>query len=234
MRQEPRALALIDVVLVVGVAIAVQSVLTPFTSRFASLGTALSVLALASILINHRGWSWRDFGLQGPGSLKQGIITVGQAMLALVCLVIIGALTSKGLSMFLDHPVVTDDRFAGIEGNIPSYIMWLVIGWVVGGFTEEMVFRGFLINRVEAFLKNEAPIVKTTALSLVAIIIPAVLFGFAHYWNRGLYGALQIIPIGIGFGLFYLLYGRRLLPLILAHGTVDTLGITSRFLNADW
>lgn len=234
MQHNARIPALIDITLVVGLAIAVQALLTPLTSRFASFGTAMSVLALATMLVYRRGWHWRDFGLQMPTTIPEFLKTIAQALLALVCLVAIGALSSHALNLLLDHPPVVDDRFAGIQGNVPMYIMWLVIGWLVGGFTEELVFRGFLINRVESFLKNEAPVIRTTAISLLAIIVPALLFGFAHYWNRGLYGALQIIPVGIGFGLFYLLYGRRLLPLMIAHATVDTLGITARFLNADW
>ncbi len=234
MQLNARTSALIDITLVIGVAIVIQAILTPLTSKFASLGTAMSVLALSTMLVYHHGWRWAQFGLELPTSWGAWLKTIGQALLALVCLVIIGALGSYALSLVIEHPPVVDDRFAGIQGNVPLYIMWLFIGWLVGGFTEELVFRGFLINRVESLLKNEALILKTSAVSFLAIIIPALLFGFAHYWNRGLYGALQIIPVGIGFGLFYLLYGRKLLPLMLAHATVDTLGVTSRFLDANW
>lgn len=234
MLKQPRTGAFVDVALIIGVAIVVQAALTPITHRFASLGAAAAVVIVASILVYARGLRWRDFGLRRPSSPVGVLITLGQAGVALVALVAIGAFATIGLSQVLDRPPVIDDRFAGIEGNVPLFAMWLLIGWGVGGFAEELIFRGFLINRIETILKNEAPILKTTAISFLAIIIPGLLFGFVHYWNRGLFGALQIVPVGIGFGVFYLLFRRRLLPLMLAHATVDTLGVTSRFLGADW
>ena len=73
------------------------------------------------------------------------------------------------------------DPVRRVLARIPTYMMWVFFAIAVGGFAEEMIFRGFLINRVETLLTNKAPILKSSVLSIIAIILPALLFGFAHF-----------------------------------------------------
>ena len=233
MTERPRLQALIDVVLIIFVAAGVQAAVHPFAWKYSSLPAALSVILLATWLIKRRGWSWREFGLRAPTSIRGVFITLGQAALTLITVMVIAAIVAIGLDAFLDRPEDPLARFEGIQGQIQVYLMWLILGWAIGGFIEEMVFRGFLINRVETILTGIAPVAKITVLSFIAVIVPAALFGAAHIYYRGLHGALVVTAVGAVFGIFYLLFGRRLWPLILAHGGIDTIVLTAYYLGVE-
>jgi membrane protease YdiL (CAAX protease family) len=125
------------------------------------------------------------------------------------------------------------DRFAGIAGNLPIYLLWVSIGWVIGGFTEEMVFRGFLINRFDRLIHGVKAGGRFSAGMLVAIAAPAFLWGLAHVYTRGLVGSLPVMLAGVAMGILYIAFGRRLIPLIIAHGALDTLITTLKYLQID-
>jgi hypothetical protein len=61
-----------------------------------------------------------------------------------------------------------------------------------------------------------------------AIIAQALLFGAGHAC-QGPVGMVPIVVGGIVYGLLYWAGGRRLWPLILGHGVVDTIGFTIMF-----
>ena len=79
----------------------------------------------------------------------------------------------------------------GMRGNLTHYLIMLAIGWVLGGFLEEMLFRGYLLKRIRLVL-GESP-----AALVLAVLLPAVAFGLAHsdqdtagIFSTGLIGAL--------------------------------------------
>ncbi|MEO1038805.1 MAG: CPBP family intramembrane glutamic endopeptidase [Pseudomonadota bacterium] len=233
MAERQRIQAIIDITLIIGAAAGVQALVHPFAWQYASLPAAFCVILLSTFLIRKRGWRWVDFGLRGPSSFRGVLITLGQAALTLISVMVIAAIVAVSLDAVLERPEDPLARFDGIQGDWRVYLMWLALGWIVGGFIEEMVFRGFLINRVETLLTGVAPVVKTTMLSGLAIIVPAALFGLAHVYYRGLHGALVVTAVGITFGAFYLMFGRRLWPLILAHGGIDTIVLTAYYLGVE-
>lgn len=233
MQTNVRLSAFRDVALIIGASVAVQAAVFPFSWKFASLPAAATVLILATIFLRQQNLGWRDVGLKGPSSARGVFITLGQTVITLAVMIAVGAIASIVLGQYVEPTSPAGDRFEGIVGNLDYYLMWLAISWIVGGFAEEMVFRGFLINRVESFLTGRVPIEKSGIISIIAVILPAALFGFAHIYWRGLLGALVGTCVGIALGILYLAYGRRLWPLILAHGLLNTLSVTARYFDAD-
>lgn len=63
-----------------------------------------------------------------------------------------------------------------------------------------------------------------------AIVIQAIVFGLGHAY-LGVSGALSAGVSAFAYGLFYMLAGRNLWPLILVHGIWDTLGISLVYLS---
>ena len=51
-------------------------------------------------------------------------------------------------SLFAQETAV-QSRFVDMAGNFPMFLMWVLIGWMVGGFFEEMIFRGFILGHLE-------------------------------------------------------------------------------------
>jgi membrane protease YdiL (CAAX protease family) len=197
--------------------------------RFSSIPAFAAVLVLATWMLHTHGWRWRDVGLVFPTTTKGWIVTVGQALLAITITTAISMIFGNWIGQYFEVPPSAEARFDGINGHLPTYLMWVFFSIFVGGFAEEMIFRGFLINRVETLLTNRAPILKSSAVSVIAIVLPALLFGFAHYYAKGMEGALRISVWGIGYGLFYLAYRRRILPLVVGHAAWDILIMTALY-----
>jgi hypothetical protein len=89
---------------------------------------------------------------------------------------------------------------------------------VVGGFCEEALFRGFLLNRVATLCGGGRVAVA------VGVVAQALLFGSLHLYG-GPVACANATFFGLMLGIAYLAAGRNLLPLIVVHGMWDTIGI---------
>ena len=92
-----------------------------------------------------------------------------------------------------------------------------IITWVLIGFGEEVVFRGFILHRL-LVLAGE-----TGRGQIIACGIQALLFGALHA-SQGGAGMIMTGLIGFTFAWFYLSRpDRSLWPLILVHALTDTI-----------
>jgi uncharacterized protein len=108
--------------------------------------------------------------------------------------------------------------FGYIQGNAIALVGWLAIGWVVGAFIEELLFRGFLLNRTEALLGGGV------GATVAAVLAQATLFGMLHLY-QGAAGALFAGIFATIYGVMYCAFGRNLWPLIIVHGLWNSVGI---------
>ena len=83
--------------------------------------------------------------------------------------------------------------------------------------------RGFILNRLEGLTRSPA----------WAVVGQGVIFALAHGY-QGVSGVLMVFAVGVIFGFVFLRCGRNLWPVIVAHGLVDTVGITAMYLGLDW
>jgi len=221
-----------DLLLTLGTLFSLKWILLQFPTMWTFAGpiSLLSALAVATWCLRRKNESWRDLGLIHSGSfLNLSLWVVG----ALVVTILVGSLAGSVASSIFSppsdlNPQVTDyyqNRFDNVPGNLPVYLYWLILSWVVGGFTEEMLFRGFMITRFEkVFSKFPFPIV-------FAIVVQALIFGQQHMYYQGVAGLFATGFIGLVSGLIYILCKRRLWPLIISHGLANTLGMTMLFLG---
>lgn len=108
-------------------------------------------------------------------------------------------------------------RFDDLPGNLPLLLMLLPLTWLIGAFGEEFFFRGFLLTAIAEVLGA------SRAAWITAVVSQAIAFGLIHAYQ----GPAQAISIGIGgvvYGAAFLLAGKNLWPLIIAHGFNDMLG----------
>jgi membrane protease YdiL (CAAX protease family) len=162
-------------------------------------------------VVHRRGVGLRSLGFRIPDSWVKAVI-VGIALYAADYAV--GSWVAPWLASIV-HPVQRPSFFAYVEGNTGAFALWVVISWLVGGFSEETLFRGFLFTRVEALLG------KSAAAVAAAIIAQAILFGALHLYG-GTFAFLYATLFGITHGIFYVISGRNLVPLIVVHGAWDT------------
>jgi membrane protease YdiL (CAAX protease family) len=167
----------------------------------------------AWISLRVRRLQWRDIGLRlyqnWARTLALGIL-FGALMEALELFV-----TQPLLVRWLHHyPDLSD--FKDLVGNYKLLLVYLALTWVLAAFGEEMVHRGYVLNRIADLLRG-AP--SRWALSLV---IASLAFGFGHY-DQGLTGWIENTIAGLLLGGMYLYFGRNLAVPIVAHGVTDTI-----------
>jgi membrane protease YdiL (CAAX protease family) len=191
---------LVDLVLVAAVFVADRFHLVP-------LSKTPFLLAIGWISLRVRGLRWRDVGLRAPESWPRTIvvgIVVGVAMEALDLFV------AKPIeARLLGAPPDLSD-FLPIVGN-PKYLALGLAGvWTLAAFGEELVWRGWLLNRVQP--------------KVVSLVLVSALFGLAHA-NQGVPGVVQESISGLLLALLYFASGRNLFAPIIAHGVIDSIDL---------
>lgn len=114
------------------------------------------------------------------------------------------------------------ENFDEVTGNFQNYLALLAIGVLFGGIVEELVFRGFVIGWGTRLFGERR--------GLLLAFLSAAAFGAAHLY-QGIAGVWSTGLTGFIFGILYLMTGRKLLPVVLAHMTVNFIGITQIFLG---
>lgn len=115
-------------------------------------------------------------------------------------------------------------NFAAVKGNLRFALVIIALLWVLAAFGEELVYRGYLMNRVADLGRG------TRTGWIVSLFLISALFGFAHY-QQGLTGIIEEGSDGLILGLMYLASRRNLAIPIVAHGVCDTIDIALLFLG---
>ena len=222
----------IDLLFVLVTLFVIKTVLLQFSSLWTYAGpiSLLASLAVATWRLKRSNHRWRDLGFIHDMS---HVKLAGWTLLALVVTLIGGGIAEGVATSLISEPSIDNealtstmqDRFANVAGNIPLYLFWIAISWGIGGFVEELLFRGFLINRFESLFQ------RLPVAVIFSVLIQAAIFGQQHYYYQGMIGLIATGIIGLLSGIIYICCGRRLWPLILSHGLANTLGMTMLFLG---
>lgn len=107
-----------------------------------------------------------------------------------------------------------NSAYAFVTGNETALAGMLALAIVGGGFGEEVVWRGFLFDRLGALLG------RTNRAQAAIVAIGSVLFGLAHLHDQGWPGVIQSTITGAVFGTAFVLLGR-IWPIMIAHAAFD-------------
>ncbi len=187
----------------------------------AAMGPILGMLlpiAGATVFLHREGSGWRELGFFQPMAPRR---VAGYTLAALIGAYLV---TTFLVTPLMEAAGARPLNVAGlkrlIEGNLGSYLVFLLpVGWGSAAFGEELIARGFLQNRFR-LLFGAPP----------AVVVQAAIFASAHFY-QGAMGVVNIFALAIVFGAVYERCGRNLWPVILAHGIVDTIGITLIYLG---
>ena len=199
-------LAISELILVALIFLADQHRLIPFSKT-------PFLLALGWLSLWRRGIGWRSVGLTVYKNWK---ITLVLGFTAGILL--------EALELFITQPVLVKwlhkqpdlEMFQQLRGNLVVTLIFIALAWTLAAFGEEMVYRGYLMNRV-ADLFNRTP--TAWIVSLFAVHIG---FGLAHAY-QGITGIIDEGLMGFLLGVIYLRTGRNLAVPIIAHGLADTI-----------
>jgi membrane protease YdiL (CAAX protease family) len=159
-----------------------------------------------------RGTRWRDvrFGVYGSWgkTLLVGLLAgTGIEMLELFC--------TQPLLVRLTGQMPDLSAFDRVAGNVKWLGVSLAFTWTFFAFGEELIFRGYLMNRIAGLIG------RTRTGWGVALVLASVMFGLSHF-GQGITGVSENFIDGMILGVLYLKFGRNLAVPIIAHGVTDT------------
>jgi len=174
-----------------------------------------AAIAIVAVTIETRS-PLRDLGLARPRSIVLTIvlgIPVGFALLLFSKLLLTPLVESlTGIPRDLS-------AFDALRGNTAGYLGLMPKIWLGAAICEEIVFRAFLIGRIEAAFGGAS-----RAATGAAIVLSSVIFGAAHAY-QGPTGIMITGFLGLLFAIVYVAAGRNLWFNILVHGVYDTLSL---------
>lgn len=125
--------------------------------------------------------------------------------------------------------------FRAIRQSTAKLVGGIAVAWLLGGFFEELVFRGIVLTATEAGLSGWLPGWLAAAKAIAVAAIGAAIV----HWYQGPRAMVIIAQLSVLFGVLYVLSGHNLYAVILAHGFYDTIAFIrfatgkSRFAKTD-
>jgi membrane protease YdiL (CAAX protease family) len=171
----------------------------------------LVFIPFAAVLILLWTWlsktPWGDVGLARPSSWIGGLV-VGLALGIGLKFVM------KAVVMPLLGAPPTNEVFHYLAGNPNAALDFAAYAVYGAGFSEELVFRGYLFERFKKLLGGGA------AATLFTLIIVTALFGAAH-WQQGWPGMINATITGFLLGVVFLVLKRKLFVPMVTHAAFD-------------
>jgi len=189
--------------------------------HFIPLSKTLFLLLFGWLSLWVRKIGWRGVGLKLYRNWRTSI-----------ALGVAGGLFLEALELLVTQPLLVKwlgkqpdlEVFRALHGNVKWTLLALAGTWTLAAFGEEMVYRGYLMNRV-ADLFN-----RTRTAWVVSLFAVHIVFGLAHAY-QGITGIIEASLDGVLLGLMYLGTGRNLAVPIIAHGVGDSIDFLLIFLG---
>jgi membrane protease YdiL (CAAX protease family) len=180
---------------------------------------AIICLAVVVLLLRRDHKTLRDLGLKRRGiSIKTVVVGIVSAIVWVACM---RWLYLPVISYFFTVPDYTEYNF--IQNHLSTFIMVTIAAWVIGGFYEEIIFRGFIQKTIEHWFKNKHSF-------LISGLITSILFGLYH-WQQGFLGVISATLGGLFWTYLLKRSGNNLWYPIISHAIFDTITLTLIYLG---
>lgn len=185
------------------------------------ISKTIFLFVLGWISLNLRGAGWESVGLARPRNWRNAIVVGMVAGLGLVL-----------LELFVSYPLLTHltgkppdlSDFRPIVGNFGLLLLSVILIWIVAVLGEELVYRGYLMNRVAGFIGGTRP------AWIISLLLVSIVFGAGHI-DQGVTGMTENVINGFLLGLLYLRFDRNLIVPIVAHGFSNTVDLLLIYLD---
>jgi membrane protease YdiL (CAAX protease family) len=164
----------------------------------------------------------QHFGLSAPASW---LSTIAFALAWLVLMLVASPLADKIATRLVAAPPSLE-AFRGLQQSRTKLVIGIILAWVLGGFLEELVFRGIILQWIQARLSAWLAAPAATGIAVCAAAVGA---GIIHRY-QGQRAAIIVTQLSILFGLLFVVSGRNLWTVMLCHGLYDTIAFI-RFAN---
>jgi uncharacterized protein len=171
------------------------------------------LVAFAWLSLRVRGLTWRSIGLR---LYRDWPTTIALGIAAGIFLEAIELYISQPFLVRVLHKPPDLDAFNALHGNLKLTLLFILLAWVFAAFGEEMIYRGYLMNRVADFFH------RTRWAWIFSLLAVHVAFGLAHAY-QGKTGIIDEAFMGLLLGALYLATRRNLAVPIVAHGVSDSI-----------
>lgn len=190
--------------------------LFPFPAAVDGAFALILSFAVVVMLMKWRGQGWAAFGLRKP---ERWWSIPAWAVVILLVNVIAQNTIVPALSSWLQLDPPDFSRYDIVYQNLPMWLLVMSGAMITGGFMEEFIYRGMMIDRLSRLFGGGRRGL------ILAALLNGLPFGIIHFeWGVG--GILLTTVMGSVLGLMYLATRRNLWPLIAAHATLDALLMT--------
>lgn len=185
----------------------------------------VSMLGAIWLGLRLRGQGWSHLGLASDSFRRPALWpTLWKSAVVFVAAILAFVLGAIAMAMVFGRPQPAD--FSGynyLSGNLPMLATALVSVFLVSSLGEEVIYRGFLIRRLEALGGGGK-----TALR-AALLVSSIIFGLVHFaW--GPTGMVQTGFMGLALGIAFVAVKRDLWILVLAHFYMDAILMVQMYL----
>ncbi|MGE0624268.1 MAG: CPBP family intramembrane glutamic endopeptidase [Pseudomonadales bacterium] len=178
--------------------------------------------ALAAIgVVLARGGSLADLGFRRP---KRWVMVPFQVAVILAAFIAAQLLAPLLVSSYVSMPEPDLSRYDALAGDLGAAVTLALLLPLTASIPEEIIYWGFLIGRLTDLFGQGL------SGAVVSVFLQALVFGAVHFmWGVG--GMIVALLMGIVWGVAYLLCGRNLWVVILAHSTGHVLGVVQLYLG---
>jgi len=196
-------------------------VVLPHLGLIPSFGYSIPILLLVWLVLKHNGETFSDIGLRFK-SFRSRAALIGS-------IAAVATLSTMQLLVFpvLEHFIAFESADLGLHDSIKAgkaqLLLFVVLGWLIGGFYEEIVFHGFIFTRLEQMIPGKYA-------TLLGFVVSCLLFG-AYHLQMGSGGAFNALVVGGVYQGLFLYFKRNLWASIICHGVYNTIVMTLIYLG---
>jgi membrane protease YdiL (CAAX protease family) len=176
---------------------------------------AFVCLAVIIFYLRTQKKTLRDIGLKRNG------LTVRTIIVGILSALLWIAFNKWVYHLFITHffVVAPYTEYDFIRNNLSNLIITLIAAWLIGGFYEEIVFRGFIQTTIREWF------VKSRHSFWISGFLTSILFGLYH-WQQGIFGIIPSFLAGLLWTLLLWRYKGNLWYPIISHAIYDTIALT--------
>ena len=193
----------------------------PHTGIIPNFGYSIPILLFVWLYLKYFKETFSDIGFSFKRfKLKSILIGSLVAVLSLCFMQFIFFPTLEYVVVFKETDV---ELYHFIRENKWHYLFIIIMGWLVGGFYEEIVFHGFIFSRLEKMIPGKNA-------TLISFIGTSIIFG-AYHFQLGTADLINAFILGAIYHALALYFKRNLWYSIICHGVYDTIVITLIYMN---
>lgn len=191
-------------------------VLLPYAELIPFFGYSIPVLLITWLVLKYSDETFSDIGFSFKQFSLKSLLIGG----------IVAVLTLTFMQLIF-HPIL--DLFVSLEYNDTGlhdtirdgklqFILMVIMGWLIGGLYEEIVFHGFIFTRLEKLIPGKYS-------THISFAITAIIFGMYHI-TLGALGIVNAFIVGAVYLALFVYFKRNLWYPIICHGVYNTLVMT--------